>query len=211
MTADLIDRLTAELRPTPRHAVARRIGGAVAVSGLVSVVIVVFGMGMRPDIAGATGTSMFWVKLGYTGLLALAGASVAERLARPLGGIGRAAWGLLPLAGIVLLGAWQWAAAPPALRDGLVMGTSAAACPWLIVVTGTPVFAGLVWALRGLAPTRLALAGLCAGLTAGAAGAMAYALHCPEAGAPFVAIWYTLGIALTGAAGWLLGPRLLRW
>ena len=66
------------------------------------------------------------------------------------------------------------------------MGGSAASCPWMIVVIGAPVFAGLVWALRGLAPTRLALAGLCAGLTAGAAGAMAYALHCPEAGAPFV-------------------------
>ena len=28
---------------------------------------------------------------------------------------------------------------------------------------------------------------------------------------PFVATWYTLGIALTAALGALLGPRLLRW
>jgi hypothetical protein len=27
----------------------------------------------------------------------------------------------------------------------------------------------------------------------------------------FVATWYTLGIAATGALGALLGPRLLRW
>jgi hypothetical protein len=28
---------------------------------------------------------------------------------------------------------------------------------------------------------------------------------------PFVLIWYSLGILLTGILGSLLGPRLLRW
>ena len=67
------------------------------------------------------------------------------------------------------------------------------------------------WALRGLAPTRPRAAGLAAGLLAGAVGATGYALSCSELSMAFVAIWYTLGIALAGGLGALLGPRLLRW
>ena len=46
---------------------------------------------------------------------------------------------------------------------------------------------------------------------AGGAGAAVYALHCPELDAPFLAVWYVLGILMPVAAGALLGPRLLRW
>jgi len=211
-TADLIGRLSRDLRPVLRHAVARRLARGLAVPGLLSLALVVLGLGLRPGMPGALGTGMFWVKLGYTGALALAGAGVTARLARPVGRVaGRAAWGAVPLLAILGLAAWQMAAAPQSAHHTLVMGASAASCPWLIVVVAAPLFAGLVWALRGMAPTRLALAGLFAGLTAGAAGAMLYALHCPEVGAPFVALWYTLGIAAAGVAGGLAGPKVLRW
>ena len=43
-----------------------------------------------------------------------------------------------------------------------------------------PVFVATLWAMKGLAPTRLALAGAAAGLLAGAVGAVVYTLHCPE-------------------------------
>ena len=66
-------------------------------------------------------------------------------------------------------------------------------------------------ALRELAPTRLRLAGAAAGALAGGAGAAVYALHCPEFGAPFLAVWYVLGMALPVAVGAWLGPRVLRW
>ena len=66
-------------------------------------------------------------------------------------------------------------------------------------------------ALRGLAPTRPAWAGACAGAMAGAAGAAVYALHCTELAAPFLAIWYVAGMALPGFVGALLGPRILKW
>ena len=70
---------------------------------------------------------------------------------------------------------------------------------------------GSLRALRELAPTRLRLAGAAAGALAGGAGAAVYALHCPEFGAPFLAVWYVLGMALPVAAGAWLGPRVLRW
>jgi hypothetical protein len=66
-------------------------------------------------------------------------------------------------------------------------------------------------ALRGLAPTRPALAGAAAGLLAGGTGATVYALHCPELAAPFLAVWYVAGIALTVLAGTLAGASVLRW
>ena len=46
---------------------------------------------------------------------------------------------------------------------------------------------------------------------AGAAGAFVYCFHCTEEAAPFIAVWYTLGIAVVTAIGALLGRSLLRW
>jgi hypothetical protein len=42
-------------------------------------------------------------------------------------------------------------------------------------------------------------------------GAFAYAFHCTDDAAPFVLVWYGIGIGLCGLAGRLLGPRALRW
>jgi hypothetical protein len=100
---------------------------------------------------------------------------------------------------------------PPAERYSYMVGHSAARCPWAILALSIPALAGLVWALRGLAPTRLRLAGVCAGLLAGTIGAAGYALSCSEESAAFVAVWYSLGIALCGLLGGALGSRLLRW
>jgi hypothetical protein len=36
-------------------------------------------------------------------------------------------------------------------------------------------------------------------------------LSCTEESAAFVAVWYSLGIALCGLLGGALGGRLLRW
>ena len=74
-----------------------------------------------------------------------------------------------------------------------------------------PVFAGVFWAIKGLAPTRLALTGAAAGLLAGAVGAFVYAFHCPETAAPFLGIWYVAGIAIPVLTGAVLGRRLLHW
>ena len=65
--------------------------------------------------------------------------------------------------------------------------------------------------MRALAPSNLVLAGATLGFAAGAIGATAYSLHCPELSAAFIGIWYVIGILIPTAAGALLGPRLLRW
>jgi hypothetical protein len=93
----------------------------------------------------------------------------------------------------------------------LVLGQTAAACPVLIALLAAPVFLAGCWAMQGLAPTRLRLAGASVGLLAGATGACVYAFHCSELAAPFLGTWYVLGIALPTALGALIGPRVLRW
>ncbi|HEX4272775.1 MAG TPA: DUF1109 domain-containing protein, partial [Rhizomicrobium sp.] len=77
--------------------------------------------------------------------------------------------------------------------------------------TALPTLAATFWALKRMAPTRLTQAGLGAGLFAGAVGAFVYSFHCTEGSAPFIGIWYSLGILMTTAIGGLLGGRFLRW
>jgi hypothetical protein len=74
-----------------------------------------------------------------------------------------------------------------------------------------PVLAGGVWAMRGLAPVRLVNAGFALGVLAGSAAAVVYAFHCNESAVPFIAIFYTLGIASSGVLGAALGRVALRW
>jgi hypothetical protein len=49
------------------------------------------------------------------------------------------------------------------------------------------------------------------GQLAVALGATLSATHCPDDSPLFVAIWYTLGLALVAVAGALDGRRVLRW
>jgi hypothetical protein len=157
-------------------------------------------------------TGMFWLKLAYPLSLACIAGLAAERLARPSASArARIPWLIAPLLFVFAFGAIEYMFAPPAMQMPLLMGGSARLCPFLVLAFSTPPLAGLIWAMRGLAPTRLREAGAVIGLAAGGIGAFAYAWHCTETGAPFLAAWYTLGIAAAALIGWLLGPRVLRW
>ena len=109
------------------------------------------------------------------------------------------------LAASVLMGA------DPPQRAQLFFGETWTSCPLLVALLSAPVFVASFWAMRGLAPTRLGLAGAAAGLLSGAIGALVYCLHCPEMAAPFLGLWYLIGMLIPTALGALIGPRLLRW
>jgi len=211
-TDELIDNLSETLAPVPRHAVLLRLAQGVGGGAIVSFLILWVSMGFRPDLAQAVGTSMYWMKFFYTLSLALFAFWATERLARPSS---KAGWPLLGAAIVILaltfLSGMQMMHTPPAKRMPMLMGHSSHVCPWLIVGLSIPIFIGTFWALRALAPTRLTFAGAVAGILAGAVGTFIYAFHCNESAAPFVAIWYTLGIAAMGVLGAVLGRVLLRW
>ncbi|MGO7690268.1 NrsF family protein, partial [Rhizobium ruizarguesonis] len=99
----------------------------------------------------------------------------------------------------------QLALSPAASYPVLVLGSSALHCPLLIFAFAMPIMIANTWVLRGGAPSKLGITGFIAGIAAGAFCAWVYSWFCTENGMPFVTLWYSLGILLTGAIGALLG------
>ena len=136
----------------------------------------------------------------------------SERLGRPgkrLGLLGLAF--VLPVGALWLL---AWAALdvmPPSEREAMLFGQTWRSCMFSIAYIALPVFVTAMLALRSLAPTAPMRAGAAAGAMASGAAAAVYALHCPELEAPFIAVWYVAGIALTCAVGAVVGRLVLRW
>jgi hypothetical protein len=210
-TDDLIARLSDE--PLRSRPVEATLALALAGGALVALAAMLLWLQVRPDIARAVTTNAFWLKLAYAAALAALSFPVVVRLTRPDGLAGRMSIAIIAAPILMLLGLalYQLAQAPPGGALHLVMGASASVCSLRIVALSTPVLAALFLSIRTLAPTRLFSAGAAAGILAGAAGTLVYALHCDESAAPFVVIWYTLGIAAVGMLGGLLGRTLLRW
>lgn len=214
-TEDLVRALATGIDATAavdRHAVARRLGVALVPAVALALLVLVQHFGINPRLSEAAGAPMFWVKVGFVLALLAASALLAARLARPGATLGAAGAGVLVLPLLLwMLALVVLAGAAPEERLQLVKGATWSACPWNIALLSLPPFVCGFVAMRSLAPTRLRLAGAAVGLLAGAVGASVYALHCPELAAPFLAVWYVLGILLPVAAGALIGPRVLRW
>lgn len=211
-TDDLIEQLARDARPVRRGAMERRIAVGIVLGALVSGSLVIFWMGVRPDLGSAMQGFPFWMKWGYTLSLSAAALILVVQLARPDGNALRGLWlAAIPVGLLAGLGLFELARTPSADWLAMWLGHSWMNCPWRVLSLAAPIFVGLLWSFRRLAPTRLRAAGAAAGLTAGAFAATVYCLHCPEVSAIFVLTWYSFGILLATLLGALLGPRLLRW
>ena len=211
-TDELIAMLANGTTAVESDVLRRRYAMALGWGACGTVLLMAIALGVQPDLAAAARLPMFWVKLAYPATL-LAGALLAVlRLSRPGALLGHVPAAIATpvlvmwlLAGTVLFGA------SPGERVAMIMGVSADSCPFSIALLSIPLFIAALWAMRGLAPTRLALSGAAAGLVAGAGGALVYSLYCTEMAAPFIGIWYLCGMLIPAAIGALAGPRLLRW
>ncbi|WP_055045470.1 NrsF family protein [Devosia sp. A16] len=212
MSDDLLDRLVADLKPTPPAALPARLFGWAGLGVVLSALLMLAWLGPRPDMMEAPGTMMFWTKFAYTAIFAVVGGVAALNLARPGGSLRRQVIGLAIL--VLLVGAGglvQLVLMGPDQMSRLVMGSTALRCPFYIVALSVPIYAGIVFAMRRAAPTNPTLAGFAAGLFAGGAGVWVYAFHCTESGMPFIAIWYTAGVLATALLGAVIGRFVLRW
>jgi hypothetical protein len=209
-TDSLIERLAES--PTSSRTPGRTLAFGLAAGVAVSFAIMLVSVGLRRDFDAALATPMFWMKFAYA--LALAGLAlpVLMSLSRPTGQLTRSVYLLLVPSGVfALMAIDRLTEAAPDARMHLVMGDTWRACSRTIFILSLPVLIGVFLSLRQLAPTRLVAAGTVAGILAGALGTFVYAFHCFESAAPFIAIWYTLGMAAVGALGGLLGRWALRW
>jgi hypothetical protein len=210
-TDELIAMLANGAVAVEPDSVQRRYVTALGWGAFASTLLMAIWFGVRRDMAEAVWLPMFWVKLAFPGALLAAALLAAHRLSRPGTQLGHALlWMGLPVFAMWLLAAFALLGAEPAARERLVFGVSWSVCPFYIATLSAPVFMAVWWAMQGLAPTRPVAAGAASGLAAGALGAMAYALYCPEMAAPFLAIWYLVGMLIPAAVGAVLGP-LLRW
>ena len=211
-TDELIGTLSRGAGPAPRVSLRRAFGWPLAAATGVSLAVGVLLLGAVP--ADQFATSAPWIKLAYTGPLAMAlgiaafAAGLPARRLRPA--LSAAAMLVALMAG---LGLTAWLTAPPSARAAVLLGADGSwvGCAPRVVLLALPAFVVAIAAMRRLAPVRLRAAGGLAGATAGACGAFAYAFCCPESSAAYVSLWYTAAVAACGVAGALAGPRLLRW
>lgn len=211
-TDQLISMLASGTEAIEPNALRRRYAAAFGWGAFGSTLLMAVIFGVRTDLAEATHLSMFWVKLAFPAGVLAGALPAVMRLSRPGVRLGHvpavlAASVLITwvLAAFVLLGA------APGEREELIFGDTWAYCLFNISILSMPILAALLWGMKGLAPTRLALTGAAAGLLSGAGGALLYALYCTEMAAPFLGIWYLLGMLIPTAFGAALGPSLLRW
>jgi hypothetical protein len=211
-TDDLISMLASNVSPTGHRIVARRFSLAVVIGLLLALFVMLTLFGPRPDLADMAATPLFWAKIALPAALLGGSLMMSARLARP-GIRAGASWAAigLPLGIVWLAAVGLLLSAPAERRWVLVFGETWQLCPIGIAVLSVPAFVTVFWAMRGLAPTRLRLAGAAGGLLAGSMATLAYSLHCPEMSVAFWAVWYVLGMLAPTTLGALLGPRLLRW
>ena len=211
-TEDLIRSLAAEAKPVPRGAAQMRLGAGISAGALVAFTVLWLSWRAPFSAVASTGVPAFTMKLAYAAILAAASSILLLASGRPGQRVGmRLLWLVVPP---VLVGAnavMELSMKAPQLREADWLGSTWQTC---ILATGglsLPIFIGIVWAFRRMAPTNLRLAGLLAGLASGSAAAVVYALFCPETTAAFLATLYTLGIVVAGLIGLAAVPRLLRW
>ena len=211
-TKELIAALARDAGVIDRARVERRFYAQLAGGMLLSTAAMVLLIGARSDLAEAWALPMFWLKLWFPASLAIVALVALRRLGYPgmrLEQMPAAA--ALPLGVVWMIAGAALLAAPAGEWLPLVFGETWMECPISIAWLSAPSLWLAFRAARELAPTRLALAGMTAGLFAGAAATFAYALHCPEMQAPFLAVWYVLGMLIPAGAGAVLGRSLLRW
>ena len=211
-TEDLISMLAKGAGAVDAHAPQRRYAMAIGAGSVAAVLLLLSLLRVRSDLAAAALSPLFWIKPVFVASLAAASLLAVLRLSRPGASL---AWMPVAIAAPVLL-IWTIAVitllgVEPVERTGLFLGATWQSCPLLIAMLSVPLFVAVIWAMHGLAPTRLRLAGFAAGLLAGSTAALVYCLHCPEIEAPFVGFWYLLGMLIPAGIGAALRPSLLRW
>ncbi|WP_269715918.1 DUF1109 domain-containing protein [Caulobacter sp. NIBR2454] len=212
LTDDLLDAMAADLKPTPKGALQRRLGLAGFVGGLGSLALVLCLLGLRGDLIEAMGGAFIWVKAGYTVMIAAVAFWACLQLSRPEGRA-RSAPVIAALLAVAFAAAagMELISADASHRAHMVHGNSFSYCLTAIVTLSMPVQVAMLLVMRGFAPTRPGAAGLAAGVFSGAVAATVYGLSCAESTATFVATWYTLGMVLSGAMGAAAGRWILKW
>ena len=209
-TEDLISVLAADTRQRPD--LGRSLLLALVAGALVAGIAFFATLGFRHDLDSAMHTLPFLFKFLVTLSLAAASMAVVRRIGRPGVPIAFHAWLLaIPVVLIVVAVAVEMSMMPEATWGPRMMGRNAMHCLAAIPALALPTLAALLYALKDSAPANPALAGAAAGLVSAGIAASYYASNCTDDSPMFVAMWYSIAVAIVTLAGALIGGRLLRW
>jgi hypothetical protein len=210
-TDDLIRALTTDLAP-PGPSIETRFAAAFLPGVLIALALFAVTLGPRGDLALVAGDMRFQFKFVVTLLLALCSALLVWRLVRP-GAPARLQMAVLAFVPLVLTAGvlTELFVLPTASWCPKLVGSNGLVCLVSIPFFALPMLIAEILALRQGAPTKPTLTGVVAGLFAGGVAAAIYAAHCPDDSPLFVALWYSLGIAIVALVGGLAGRLALRW
>ncbi|UAJ10272.1 NrsF family protein [Glacieibacterium megasporae] len=208
----LIDRLTADLQPVRRR-LARRDAAILLVLIVVEVAVYVWIRGMRADMPLAMGRMAFWWKAASLCILAAIGAATALAAFDPTRSPRRGLRGFAVAAAVAIAIGWGIDAASHGSaeliarldwREGL-------RCVFAVVVLSLPALLALGILMRRGAPTDPGGTASAVGLTAAAWGGAVFVVACPHDDPLYVALWFSVAIAIVAWAARLILPRLTRW
>ena len=209
-TDELLELLVTQAGPAPKSQAFRLIAPVAFLGAALAGLLAVEGLGLIPKTMFSH--QAFWMKIIYALAVAITSGTMLARLCKPGVPLGPGSF-VLPILFLCMVGmaCVVFFNTPPVNQKTALFGHSWLVCPWIVVLLSLPALLGGLLASRELAPTRPRLTGAVCGLLAGSVGALGYAWACTETGVAFVAVWYSLGIALSGLLGLILGPRVLRW
>ena len=210
-TDDLINAIAADAETT-RAPIANVVWIGVGVGVVVTALVYLSLLPVRPNLMSAMGEWHFLLKWAFSLTLLATAIALMMRLARPqsVSGID---WLLLLGAPLVLTFGvvTEMLVIPSSTWFDTMVGTNPWGCIIFVpILSALPLIVMLV-VLRQGATTRPALAGAVAGLVAAGIAATFYATHCQNDSPLFLAVWYVLATLFVAAVGAALGTRLLRW
>lgn len=210
-TDDLIRALAAD-RETAGPAPSLALSLAGAVGFVLSALLFMWLVPLRPHLGEAMRTFPFVLKPIEMGILVVVSAVAVVRLAKPGAPFARTLAVAAAVPAIMVAAvAMELTQVPRAEWMVKLAGAHWYLCVFNMVLLSLPILAALLFGLRLGAPTRPALAGAGAGLLSGALAASLYIAHCPDDSPLFVAAWFTLAIAIATGIGAMAGSRILRW
>src|SRR5262245_7661097 len=210
-TDDLIRALTSDLAPAG-PSIETRFAMTFLPGVLIALALFAVTLGPRPDLMLVASDMRFLFKFVVTLLLALCSALLVWRLVRP-GAPARLQSAVLAFVPLVLAAGvlMELFVLPTASWCPKLVGSNGLVCLVSIPFFALPMLIAEIFALRQGAPTSPTLTGEEAGLFGGGVGAAIYAAQWPDGSPLFVALWYSLGIAIVALAGGLAGRLALRW
>jgi hypothetical protein len=183
-----------------------------SVMGLIGSTALLLMIGLRQDLLLATGSNIFWIKIGFpsvlTGLAAFAWwlslhPGYRFKLACTMAAVCVGVYWMTSLVVVWPADSNTW--------DAQLWGNTWLECMGYIAFLSIPMVVCLLWITRRYGVLHPVWSGFLCGLAAGTSAATLYSLHCREPGLLFLGSWYLLGALIPAILGAVVSPALLAW